>query len=111
MDVPRQKWPDTDPNGFWREGAITVSPIMQAKGNEADVVYVVGLDNVARNEDHLPMRNQLFVGISRSRGWVHLSGAAMERSRLQDEIERVLVAGDTLSFTYRPPRRNLDDVS
>jgi len=42
---------------------------------------------------------------------VHLSGAAMERSRLQDEIERVLVAGDTLSFTYRPPRRNLDDVS
>ncbi|WP_407543612.1 ATP-binding domain-containing protein (plasmid) [Deinococcus radiomollis] len=110
-NAPRQKWPDTDPNGFWREGAITVSPVMQAKGNEADVVYVVGLDHVARNEDHLPMRNQLFVGISRSRGWVHLSGAAMDRSRLQDEIERVLAAKDTLSFTYRSPRRNLDDVS
>ena len=110
-NAPRQKWPDTDPNGFWREGAITVSPVMQAKGNEADVVYVVGLDHVARNEDHLPMRNQLFVGISHSRGWVHLSGAAMDRSRLQDEIERVLAAKETLSFTYRPPRRNLDDVS
>lgn len=110
-NASRQKWPDTDPNGFWREGAITVSPVMQAKGNEADVVYVVGLDHVARNEDHLPMRNQLFVGISRSRGWVHLSGAAMDRSRLQDEIERVLAAKDTLSFTYRSPRRNLDDVS
>jgi len=28
-----------------------------------------------------------------------------------DEIERVLAAKVTLSFTYRPPRRNLDDVS
>ena len=111
IDVPRQKWPDTDPNGFWREGAITVSPVMQAKGNEADVVYVVGLEGVARYDEHLPLRNQLFVGISRSRGWVHLSGSAMERSPLAAEIGRVLAAGDTLSFTYRPPRRNLDDVS
>lgn len=108
VNVPKQKWPDTDPNGFWRDGAITVSPVMQAKGNEADVVYVVGLDQVAAREDHIPLRNQLFVGISRSRGWVRLSGAGMDSRALTGEVRRVLGAGDTLRFTYRPPRRTLD---
>lgn len=109
-DVPKQKWPNTDPNGFWKEGSVTLSPVMQAKGNEADVVYVVGLDHIAAQEDNIKLRNQLFVGISRSRGWVHLSGAGMQGRPLTSEIERVLAAGATLNFTYRPPRRRLDDL-
>lgn len=110
VNVPKQKWPNTDPNGFWRDGAITVSPIMQAKGNEADVVYVVGLDHIAAQEDSIKLRNQLFVGISRSRGWVHLSGAGMSSSPLKNEIERVIASGSTLRFTYRQPKRQLDDM-
>lgn len=109
VNVPRQKWPNNDPNGFWRDGAITVSPIMQAKGNEADVVYVLGLDRIAQREDNIKLRNQLFVGISRSRGWVHLSGTGMEGSPLESEISRVLAAGGTLNFAYRAPKRQLDD--
>ena len=71
------------------------------------MVYVVGLDQVAAREDHIPLRNQLFVRISRSRGWVRLSGAGMRGPRA-DEIRRVLATGDTLRFTYRSPRRMLD---
>ena len=89
---------------------MTISPVMQAKGNEADVVYVVGLDRIAAREENIQLRNQLFVGLSRSRGWVHLSGADMERSPLAEEIQRVLTSGNTLRFTYRPPKRQLDDV-
>ena len=89
---------------------MTVSPVMQAKGNEADVVYVVGLDHIAAQEDSIKLRNQLFVGISRSRGWVHLSGCGMQGKTLTAEIERVIAAGDTLNFTYRQPKRQLDDV-
>ena len=110
MNVAKQRWPNTDPNGFWRDGAITVSPVMQAKGNEADVVYVVGLDRVAAREDNLKLRNQVFVGLSRSRGWVHLSGAGLAGAPLTGEIERVLAAGNTLRFRYRQPKRQLDDV-
>ena len=109
VNMPKQKWPNTDPNGFWRDGAVTVSPVMQAKGNEADVVYVVGVDHVAAQEDSIKLRNQLFVGISRSRGWVHLSGAGLSGNPLAGEIERVIAAGDTLHFVYRQPRRQLDD--
>lgn len=110
VNAPKQKWPNIDPNGFWRDGAITVSPVMQAKGNEADVVYVLGLDRVAAREDQLKLRNQLFVGLSRSRGWVHLSGANMAGTALAGEVQRVLASGDTLRFTYRQPRRSLDDA-
>ena len=107
VNLPRQKWPSMGPNGFWRDGAVMVSPVMQPKGNEADVVHVVRLDQVASREDHIPMRNQLFVGVSRSRGWVRLSGAGMT-GLLAGEVRRVLGAGDTLRFTYHPPRRMLD---
>ncbi len=40
-------------NKFWNEGGVTVSGIHRAKGNEANIVYVVGLDNVAKNESNL----------------------------------------------------------
>ena len=49
------------------------------------------------------------MGISRSRGWVHLSGTGMEGHALTGEIQRVLAAGGTLNFTYRAPKRQLDD--
>ena len=108
VNAPRQKYPDTKPNDFWRDGAITVSPVIQAKGNEADVVYVVGLDRIAQREDHIQLRNQLFVAISRSRGWVHLSGSGLEDSALAAEVRAVIAAGEGLTFTYRVPRRMLD---
>ncbi len=38
------------------------------------MVYLVGLDNIAKNESDLKLRNQLFVALTRSRGWVSLSG-------------------------------------
>ncbi|MBB6099659.1 superfamily I DNA and RNA helicase [Deinobacterium chartae] len=109
-NILHQKWPQNDPNGFWRPGAITVSPVMQAKGNEADVVYVVGVDHVAKAEDDLRLRNQLFVALSRSRGWAVLSGAGCSDSSLSREIRRVLEARGYLKFLYRPPRRQLDTL-
>ena len=92
---------------FWHEGAVTVSQIHRAKGNEADVVYVAGLDAVARSSGSIPMRNQVFVGLTRSRGWVMLTGTGTHP--LYDEVRQVLASGDTLRFTFRgAPRRDVD---
>ena len=52
-------WPDHDPNSFWCEGALTLARVHQAKGNEAEVVYVVGSDNVAKREDDQPAQRAL----------------------------------------------------
>ncbi|HAZ43288.1 MAG TPA: DNA/RNA helicase [Cyanobacteria bacterium UBA11369] len=96
-----------NPNKFWCAGAVTVSPIHRAKGNEADMVYIIGCDNVAQKENNLTLRNQLFVALTRARGWVKLSGIG--NYPMYEEIKKVLDSGDTFSFTFN--RRPMREIS
>ncbi|NET59736.1 MAG: ATP-binding domain-containing protein [Symploca sp. SIO2E6] len=95
-----------DPNRFWCEGGVTVSRIHRAKGNEAEMVYVVGLDNVAKDDSNLQLRNQLFVALTRAKGWLKLSGVGAYP--LYEEMWRVIRSGDSFTFTFRrPPEREI----
>ncbi|MDF0556053.1 pentapeptide repeat-containing protein [Kamptonema sp. UHCC 0994] len=95
-----------DPNRFWCEGGVTVSRIHRAKGNEADMVYVIGFDNVAKDESNLSLRNQLFVALTRAKGWLRLSGIGAYP--MYEEMWRVMESGDTFSFTFkRKPKREI----
>ncbi len=100
------KYPENNPDLFWNENAITVSRIDRTKGNEADMVYVVGLDHIAKNESNPKLRNQLFVALTRSRGWVHLSGIG--DYPFYEEVRKVMAQKDTFTFTiircYSPRR-------
>ena len=60
-------------NQFWHDGAVTISGIHRAKGNEAEMVYVIGLDEIAANEARLTHRNQLFVAMTRAKGSIFQS--------------------------------------
>ena len=94
------------PNQFWHQGAVTISTIHRAKGQEADLVYLIGLDNIAKNESDLYLRNQLFVALTRSRGWVNISG--ISDYSLYEELERIIASKDTIKFTFtQPPQREI----
>ncbi len=97
----KPQWPHNNPDRFWMEGGVTVSRVPRAKGNEADMVYVVGFDNVARNESDVSLRNQLFVALTRTRGWATLSGVG--NYPMYEEMQRVIQSGDTFTFTYKRP--------
>jgi superfamily I DNA and RNA helicase len=102
------QWPNNDPNKFWHSGGVTVSRVNRAKGHEADVVYVVGFDNVACHESDINYRNQLFVALTRARGWASLSGVG--NYPMYDEMRLAIASGDTFTFTYkRPPKRDISD--
>jgi superfamily I DNA and RNA helicase len=102
------QYPQNDPDKFWHEGGVTISRITRAKGHEADMVYVVGFDNVARNESDVNFRNQLFVALTRARGWANLSGVGSYP--LYDEMRKVIASGESFTFTYkRPPKRDIGD--
>jgi superfamily I DNA and RNA helicase len=90
-----------DPNKFWCEGAVTVSRIHRAKGHEADMVYIVALDQVAQDDHNIYLRNQLFVALTRARGWVTLSGIGVYP--LYQEMLQVIQSGDGFTFTFTPP--------
>ncbi|HEY9597343.1 MAG TPA: ATP-binding domain-containing protein, partial [Cyanophyceae cyanobacterium] len=105
----KPQWPNHNPDCFWNEGGVTVSRVPRAKGNEADMVYVVGFDHVARNEQDVNLRNQLFVALTRARGWVSLSGVG--NYPMYEEMRQVMESEDTFKFTYkRPLKRNIDEV-
>lgn len=90
---------DIDINCVWNEdnkefaqaGAVTVSRVNRAKGNEAAAVYVVGIDQI-ENEYYLGeearRRNQAFVALTRSRAWCTITG--LETASLEAEVDRVL---------------------
>ena len=67
---PAIHWRDQNRNGFRLPGYVTLTNVVRAKGNEADLVHIAGLDEVGLQEDQVSLRNQLFVALSRSRGWV-----------------------------------------
>jgi superfamily I DNA and RNA helicase len=106
------KWPNNNPDLFWHDGGVTISRIDRTKGNEADMVYLVGLDNIAKNESDTKLRNQLFVALTRSRGWVDISGIG--DYPFYEEVNKVIAQGNTFTFTLKgvtPSQDANDDLT
>lgn len=59
---------------FIHEGYVTLSTLNKAKGNEAGMVYVMGVDRVFNNPNDVIERNRLFTAITRTKGWCILTG-------------------------------------
>jgi superfamily I DNA and RNA helicase len=103
------KYPDNDPDTFWYKGGVTISQIQRAKGNEADMVHIVGLDNIAKKPNDIGLRNQLFVAMTRARGWVSISGTGYYP--MYDELARVIESGNTFKFINNPDVQAVRDIS
>ncbi|WP_298608862.1 DEAD/DEAH box helicase [uncultured Thiothrix sp.] len=102
LNQPNPKYPDNDPDAFWYAGGVTISRVVRAKGNEADIVYVVGMDLVAEQEHDLLMRNQLLVAVTRSRGWVVMSGVEHENCYpFYDEVNEALTSANKGGFCFK----------
>jgi len=94
-----------NPNQFWYPGAITLSTIHRAKGQEADLVYLVGLDRIAES-DNIALRHQLFTALTRTRAWVNISGVG--DYPLYQELTELMKRVDSLTFTVTSqPQREL----
>ena len=107
LDVDDLDRNNNNRDSFWHPEGVTISLIHRAKGNEADMVYVVGFDNIAKNESKINLRNAIFVALTRARGWAVLSGIG--EYPMYEEMGRVIDSGDRFTFTYRRPSRNLDE--
>lgn len=97
-------------NRFWCSDGITVSGVYRAKGHEASIVYVIGLDYVASKENNITIRNQLFVAMTRAKGWVNLSGTGSYQ--FYSELEQTIASANNLkfSFQFRRPHRDVTEV-
>jgi len=86
---------------FTRHNCVTLSTIYKAKGNEAGSIYVMGVDAIFKNSDDLYERNKLFTSITRSKGWVFMTGVGEGAEKCKTELESLLANGNILNF-YQP---------
>lgn len=94
-------YPNIDANKFWNDGGVTFATTYRAKGNEAYMVYVIGLDRIAEDENNFALRNQLFVALSRTKAWLEVSGIG--DFPMYNEFKNVIESGNTFEFTFQRP--------
>ena len=80
---------------------VTLSTKFRAKGNEAPVVYIVGFDSLYEYTEEIENRNGAFTSISRSKGWVRITGAGKLMRAVVKEIEKI--QSDIPYFRFRFP--------
>jgi superfamily I DNA and RNA helicase len=73
---------------FKPEGCVTITTPFRAKGNEANIVFVVN-SQVVSNDFTLRGRNSFFVAVTRSRGWCYISGYGDGIHELNTEIKAI----------------------
>jgi len=90
----------SNPDLFNKEESVTFTGIYRAKGNEAGMVYVVNGQNCFGGGNLSSKRNILFTALTRSKGWVRVTGYGEGMDQLVNEYQKVKSNNFELSFTY-----------
>lgn len=85
---------------FFIEGCVTLSTVYKAKGNEAALVYVIGVDTFCDQKDSRIARNKLFTAFTRSKAWLNVTGMGGKTYLLVQEINMALSKMPNLEFVY-----------
>lgn len=81
---------DSSVDVFRTEGAVTITSVFRAKGNEASLVYVYGFEDVGKPGDIVRRHNKAFTAMTRTKGWLVLTGIGSVAQELFREIEAIL---------------------
>jgi superfamily I DNA and RNA helicase len=81
---------------FTISGKVTLSTVYRAKGNEAAVVFAVGIDAVdTRYRDG---RNKIFTAFTRSKAWLRVSGIAPGAVAIIEELRTAIANSPCIRF-------------
>lgn len=83
---------------FVNKGHITLSTVHRAKGNEAPIVFVIGVDALYKFRKTRAGRNKLFTAFTRTKCCLKISGVGETARYFMDEVTRTLNDYPTLKF-------------
>jgi superfamily I DNA and RNA helicase len=93
---------DSTLDTFKVTGAVTITSVFRAKGNEASLVYVYGFESVGSYNrgasDIIRNRNLAFTAMTRTKGWLMLTGVGKIAKDLFAEIDAILEQIGKVSF-------------
>lgn len=90
---------------FKEKDFVTLSTTFRAKGNEANVVFILNAQSVINNPTYKG-RNGFFVAVTRSRGWCFIYSNGQGSEELKKEFESIL--SDYPRFNFEFP--DMDEV-
>jgi len=85
---------------FAEIGFVTLSTVYRAKGNEAPVIYIIAFEGLWDYVGEVSYRNRAFTSISRSKGWVWISGVRPQMTQVQTELKKVVADLPYFRFTF-----------
>lgn len=85
---------------FSIEGHVTLSTVHKAKGNEAYSVHIVGIDALHSLNPSIRERNLMFTAITRTKGWVSITGLGGPAQKWCKELETALSKSPNIEFVY-----------
>ena len=88
---------------FAIDGMVSLSTVYRAKGNEAAVVFVLGID--ALNPKSRGDRNKIFTAFTRSKAWLRVSGVGQRAAAYMREIDKAIATLPFLEFTMPDLKR------
>lgn len=83
---------------FAEPGMVTLSTVFRAKGNEAPVVYIISFQSLYDFAEEIENRNRAFTSISRSKGWVRITGTGSRMVSVEEELRKIV--GDIPRFGF-----------
>lgn len=90
---------------FKESGFVTLSTTFRAKGNEANVIFILNSQSAINNPTYRG-RNAFFVAVTRSRGWCYIYANGRKADGLKQEFDAVL--NDYPQFKFEFP--NMEEV-
>lgn len=87
---------------FSRADTVTLAGAFRAKGNEAAFVFIFAFEGLYQYAEAYENRNKAFVSISRSKGWVTITGSG--EKMLSAESECLLILKDVPKFLFTYPQ-------
>lgn len=92
---------------FLAEENVTLTTPRMAKGNEVPIVIVLGAESIysyRHKVDRRLARNSFFISVTRSKGWVFISGSGSNRELLEREFN--LVSKNLPSYKFEFPNES-----
>lgn len=87
-------------DNFIAKGKVTLTTVYRAKGNEAAMVFVIGVDSLSFKSYDIIARNKLFTAFTRSKAWLRISGVGNGFQYIDNEIEEAKRLIPNFEFTY-----------
>lgn len=104
---------DSSTTDFFKEGHVTLSTVNKAKGNECGAVIICGVDAVFDNPNNVVMRDMLFTSMTRTKGWLTLTGCSDSMDLLTAEYQELKNHNYELHFVQpsKQDTKNIENVS